>query len=53
VPELAHLPGRAAHEPWRHDDGYDHGYPRPVVEHDEERRVALERYEQAQDSRST
>ena len=27
VPELAHLPGTAAHEPWKHDDGYAHGYP--------------------------
>lgn len=51
VPELAHLPGAKVHEPWRHDGGYDHGYPRPVVEHDEERKVALERYEKA--SRST
>ena len=29
VPELAHLPGAAAHEPWRHPDGYAHGYPPP------------------------
>jgi deoxyribodipyrimidine photo-lyase len=47
VPELAHLPGAAAHEPWRHEGGYDHGYPRPVVDHDEERRVALARYNAA------
>jgi deoxyribodipyrimidine photo-lyase len=53
VPELAHLPGSAAHEPWRHAEGYERDYPRPVVEHDEERKVALERYEQVQDSRST
>lgn len=44
VPELAHLQGRAAHEPWRHDDGYDGGYPQRVVDHDEERREALSRY---------
>jgi deoxyribodipyrimidine photo-lyase len=44
VPELAHLPGAAAHEPWRHDGGYDHGYPRRIVDHDAERRVALARY---------
>jgi deoxyribodipyrimidine photo-lyase len=44
VPELAHLPGAAAHEPWRHDDGYDHGYPPRIVDHDAERRVALDRY---------
>ncbi|GGL37430.1 deoxyribodipyrimidine photo-lyase [Phycicoccus endophyticus] len=45
VPELRHLPGAAAHEPWEHDDGYAHGYPRRIVDHAEERRVALERYE--------
>jgi len=45
VPELAHLPGAAAHEPWRHPDGYDHGYPARIVDLDVERRVALERYE--------
>lgn len=55
VPELAPLPGRAAHEPWRHEKGYDLGYPRRVVDHDEERKDALERYERArgQASRST
>jgi deoxyribodipyrimidine photo-lyase len=44
VPELAHLPGPAAHEPWRHPDGYLHGYPLRIVDHDAERRVALDRY---------
>ncbi|WP_338749751.1 cryptochrome/photolyase family protein [Janibacter alittae] len=47
VPELAHLPGAAAHEPWKHDGGYDHDYPRRIVDHAEERTVALERYEAA------
>jgi deoxyribodipyrimidine photo-lyase len=47
VPELAHLPGPAAHEPWKHDDGYAHGYPHRVVDHAEERREALRRYEAA------
>ena len=47
VPELRHLAGAAAHEPWRHEEGYDEGYPEPVVDHDEERRVALDRYQQA------
>ena len=28
IPELAHLPGKAAHEPWDAEDGYAHGYPR-------------------------
>ncbi|WP_110182838.1 cryptochrome/photolyase family protein [Nocardioides solisilvae] len=46
VPELAHLPGAAAHEPWRHPQGYAHGYPERVVDHAEERREALRRYEQ-------
>jgi deoxyribodipyrimidine photo-lyase len=47
VPELAHLPGAAAHEPWKHDDGYAHGYPERVVDHAEERHEALRRYEAA------
>ncbi|MEZ0579062.1 deoxyribodipyrimidine photo-lyase [Nocardioides sp. MH1] len=46
VPELRHLSGKAAHEPWRHDDGYAEGYPEPVVDHDEERREALDRYQE-------
>jgi deoxyribodipyrimidine photo-lyase len=45
VPELAHLPGAAAHEPWEHDDGYAHDYPRRIVDHAEERAEALQRYE--------
>ncbi len=44
VPELAHLDGRAAHEPWRHPRGHEHGYPARIVDHDEERREALRRY---------
>ncbi len=45
VPELAHLSGRAAHEPWEHDDGYAHGYPERIVDHAAERLEALERLE--------
>ena len=45
VPELAHLEGKAAHEPWKHDDGYAHGYPERIVDHADERREALRRYE--------
>lgn len=45
VPELAHLTGAKAHEPWKHSNGHDHGYPTPVVDHAEERRETLERYE--------
>jgi deoxyribodipyrimidine photo-lyase len=44
VPELAHLAGPSAHEPWRVLDGYSHGYPEPVVDHAEEREEALRRY---------
>ncbi len=46
VPELRHLAGPAAHEPWRQDDGYAHGYPRRIVDHDAERLDALRRYRQ-------
>jgi deoxyribodipyrimidine photo-lyase len=49
VPELAHLPGAAVHEPWKHPEGYDAGYPRPIVDHDEERRQALARYQAARE----
>lgn len=45
VPELRHLEGAAAHEPWKHDAGYAHAYPRRVVDHAEERREALARYD--------
>ena len=47
VPELAHLDGAAAHEPWRVLDGYAQGYPEPIVDHAEERRAALDRYDRA------
>ena len=40
-----HLHGAAAHEPWRHPQGYDHGYPQRIVDHDVERREALARYQ--------
>ncbi len=45
VPELRHLAGKAAHQPWEHDEGYAHDYPRRIVDHAEERKRALERYE--------
>ena len=41
VPELAHLTGASAHEPWDQPDGYDHGYPPRIVDHKIEREVAL------------
>ena len=45
VPELAHLPGAAAHEPWDHPEGYAHGYPERIVDHAAERLEALSRLE--------
>ncbi|TDW15876.1 cryptochrome/photolyase family protein [Kribbella kalugense] len=42
VPELRHLDGKAAHEPWRYDAS---GYPDPIVDHAEARREALRRYD--------
>jgi deoxyribodipyrimidine photo-lyase len=47
VPELAHVPGPQAHEPWHVDGGYERGYPERVVDHGDERVEALRRYEQA------
>ncbi|GAA1112573.1 deoxyribodipyrimidine photo-lyase [Kribbella jejuensis] len=42
VPELRHLRGKTAHEPWKHGAGT---YPAPVVDHAEARREALRRYD--------
>lgn len=44
IPELRHLDGKRAHEPWEHEDGYAHGYPERIVDHAVERDVTLERY---------
>ncbi len=44
VPELRHLQGASAHEPWNLADGHAHGYPDRSVDHGVERRVALEDY---------
>ena len=44
IPELAHVPGADAHEPWAVADGYAHGYPERIVDHGVERREALARY---------
>ena len=52
IPELRHLCGAAAHEPWKQDDGYAHGYPQRVVDHADERREALARYEAARGGNS-
>ena len=47
VPELAHLRGAAAHEPWKSDVGYEGGYPMRIVDHADERAEALRRYQAA------
>ncbi|MFZ0325252.1 MAG: deoxyribodipyrimidine photo-lyase [Actinomycetes bacterium] len=44
VPELRHLDGAAAHEPWTAVDGYSTGYPERIVDHSVERASALSRY---------
>lgn len=43
VPELAHISGKAVHEPWLLVDGLAQGYPAPIVEHGAERDEALAR----------
>jgi deoxyribodipyrimidine photo-lyase len=43
VPELRHLPAPQIHEPWTLPEP-PAGYPARIVDHDVERRVALERY---------
>jgi deoxyribodipyrimidine photo-lyase len=47
VPELDHLPGKAAHEPWKSDVGYEQDYPLRIVDHADERVEALDRYRAA------
>ena len=49
LPELRHLPGKTAHEPWNASDGYAHGYPHRIVDHAAERAEALRRYSEARD----
>jgi deoxyribodipyrimidine photo-lyase len=44
VPELRGVDGPGVHEPWKLRGGAPAGYPDPIVDHDEERRVALRRY---------
>ncbi len=44
VPELRHIAGSAAHQPWDAADGYGSGYPERIVDHGEERQVSLARY---------
>lgn len=46
IPELRHLEGSAAHEPWENFDGYTHGYPEQIVDHSQERNESLARLEE-------
>ena len=45
VPELAAVPAPDVHHPWTRPGGPPAGYPAPIVDHAEERREALARYE--------
>lgn len=45
VPELAGVPGKAVHQPWKLRDGIPDGYPEPMVDHKAERQEALDRYD--------
>jgi deoxyribodipyrimidine photo-lyase len=45
VPELASISGGAVHEPWTLDDPPD-DYPKPIVDHDSERKESLARYQE-------
>ncbi|WP_078308838.1 MULTISPECIES: deoxyribodipyrimidine photo-lyase [unclassified Mycobacterium] len=49
IPELQHLPGASALTPWKHSDGHLHGYPTAILDHAEERNIALHRYRARQD----
>jgi deoxyribodipyrimidine photo-lyase len=44
VPELRHLAGPAAHQPWEVADGYGSEYPERIVDHGVERSESLARY---------
>jgi deoxyribodipyrimidine photo-lyase len=46
VPELRHLEGSSAHEPWEVFDGYSAGYPAQIVDHTAERNESLARLEE-------
>jgi deoxyribodipyrimidine photo-lyase len=45
VPELRDVPPKFRQEPWTATDGMPEGYPTPVVDHDVERKEALDRYQ--------
>ena len=46
IPELSHLGGASAHEPWEIFDGYANGYPIQIVDHSTERNGSLARLEE-------
>jgi deoxyribodipyrimidine photo-lyase len=50
LPELRHLAGRDAHQPWECQDGYTEGYPERIVDHAQERAEALERFAELRSS---
>ncbi|MBN2555035.1 MAG: deoxyribodipyrimidine photo-lyase [Anaerolineales bacterium] len=47
LPELARIPHKLIHEPWRLSDEVRNGYPLPLVDHPFARERALETYVQA------
>ncbi len=47
VPELRDVPGKDVHQPWRLSNGAPRAYPDRIVDHAEERKIALARYEEA------
>jgi deoxyribodipyrimidine photo-lyase len=44
IPELRHIAGKAAHEPWTLLDGYVQDYPERILDHAAERDEALARF---------
>ena len=53
IPELRHLEGATAHEPWAHPQGYAGGYPQRIVDHAAERAESLRRYAVSRASSAT
>jgi deoxyribodipyrimidine photo-lyase len=47
IPELRHVAGKAVHEPWELGDDLPSDYPERIVDHAEERKEALARYQAA------
>ena len=50
IPELRHLEGALAHEPWTTIEGYLNGYPQQIVDHNIERNESLARLEELKQS---